>query len=100
MAILLNKTARVIIVGGDRLVPATPVSLNLSEAEIKKMYPFIADMAKQGKIEFVTAKEAKQAEDDLAEKTIAELKAYAAAKGIQLNGATRKDDILEAIKAG
>lgn len=38
-------------------------------------------------------------EEPLEEMTVAELKAHAAEKGIDLNGATKKADIIEAIKA-
>lgn len=40
-----------------------------------------------------------QQAEPLEEMTVAQLKAYAAEKGIDLNGATKKADIIEAIKA-
>lgn len=98
--ILLNKTSRAVLFGGNLLIPLKPTTVDGKLSDVKKTYPGIATMLDSGDIETLTKAAAAEAEKDLAAKTIEELQAYAKEQGIGLVGtASTKEDILAAIEA-
>lgn len=98
MTNLINMTQHAIVYGSILLIPAKPVKVPETVKELKEKYPALAKALDNGTLKAVTNAQAKEAEADLAKKTIEELTAYAASQGISLNGATKKDDILAAIQ--
>lgn len=102
MVILLNKTARVIVLGGrGRLVPATPFAIeSMTADEVKRMYPAVAELIETGEIKVVNKEQAEKAKAELDALTLKELQAYAQKKGINVAGMTKKAEVLAAIKAG
>ena len=99
--ILINHSDRAVVFGGTILIPAKPCEVDGSSAELKKLYPSLKEKFEAGTIQVASEEEAAEAETNLADQTIEQLKAYAAEKGIDITGLTKKDDIVAAIeKAG
>ena len=90
MAILINRTQRAIFFGQTMLVPARLTA-------IRKAYPAIVDAISAGDIEKLTTKEAVAAINDLENKTVEEIQAYAKEHGIDLTGKETKEDMLDAV---
>jgi hypothetical protein len=97
--ILLNKTSRAVLFGGNLLIPLKPTTVEGKVSDVKKTYPGIAAMLDNGEIETLTKAAAAEAEKDLAAKTIEELQSYAQEKGIEVGNASTKEAILAAIEA-
>lgn len=97
MAILMNNTAHLIIIGGKRFIPRRPVD-NVDLDKIKKQYPEVDSMIKAGQMLVKTKAQAKviEAKEEAAE--VEELKAYAKAHGIKTGRANTKEGLLKAIK--
>lgn len=96
MAILINRTQRAIFFGQTMLVPARPTEVGNLTA-IRKAYPAIVDAISAGDIEKLTTKEAVAAINDLENKTVEEIQAYAKEHGIDLTGKETKEDMLDAV---
>lgn len=96
---LLNNEARVVMAGELKLIPGVPAEFDGDLEELKKLYPAIAKRIDSGLITTLGAAQAAAAEQKLAEMTIEKLKEYAVAKGINLDGLTKKDQIVAAIEA-
>jgi hypothetical protein len=97
MAILMNNTAHLIIVGGKRFIPRRPMD-NVDIEKIKKHYPEVDSMIKAGQMVVQTKAQAKviEAKEEAAE--VEELKAYAKAHGIKTGRANTKESLMKAIK--
>jgi hypothetical protein len=97
MAILMNNTAHLIIVGGKRFIPRRPMD-NVDIEKIKKQYPEVDSMIKAGQMVVQTKAQAKviEAKEEAAE--VEELKAYAKAHGIKTGRANTKESLMKAIK--
>jgi len=97
MAILMNNTAHLIIIGGKRFIPRRPMD-NVDIEKIKKQYPEVDSMIKAGQMVVQTKAQAKviEAKEEAAE--VEELKAYAKAHGIKTGRANTKESLLKAIK--
>lgn len=99
--ILINNSERAVIFGGTILIPSRPCDVNGTSADLKNTYPVLKGLMDNGIVKIISEDEAAAAEDSLASKTLDQLRAYAAEKGIDLTGLTKKDDIVAAIeKAG
>jgi hypothetical protein len=97
MAILMNNTAHLIIVGGKRFIPRRPMD-NVDIEKIKNQYPEVDSMIKAGQMVVQTKAQAKviEAKEEAAE--VEELKAYAKAHGIKTGRANTKESLMKAIK--
>lgn len=97
MAILMNNTAHLIIIGGKRFIPRRPMD-NVDIEKIKKQYPEVDSMIKAGQMVVQTKAQAKviEAKEEAAE--VEELKAYAKAHGIKTGRANTKESLMKAIK--
>ena len=97
MAILVNNTAHLIIIGGKRYIPRHPVD-NVDIDTLSKTYPEVTSMIKSGQLLVKTPKEAKVLEEEVEKDEVEELKAYAKAHGIKTGRANTKETLLKAIK--
>jgi hypothetical protein len=97
MAILMNNTAHLIIIGGKRFIPRRPVE-NVDLDKIKKQYPEVDSMIKAGQMLVKTKAQAKVIEAKEEASEVEELKAYAKAHGIKTGRANTKESLLKAIK--
>lgn len=96
MAKIRNNSSRIYCIGDANVIPgADPVEVKAADLEHFEIKAAIEK--KDLVVEDETDKET--GSKSLEDMTIAELKAYAAEKEIDLGVATRKDDILAAIKA-
>ena len=66
--------------------------------KLKSKYPEVGAMIKAGQLLIADVEEAKEIEAEYEKMKIDELKAYAKAHGIKLNGINKKELILETIK--
>lgn len=99
--ILINHSDRAVIFDGTILIPAKPCKVDGTSADLKKLYPSLKEKFTVGTIEVLSEEEAAAAETTLTDQTVEQLKAYAADKGIDITGLTKKDDIVAALeKAG
>lgn len=94
---VLNTTAKIISAGKVKFIPAKPIECDFDE--LKKLYPDLGDYVDEGILKILTEAEAKKAEEDLEEKTVAMLKQIAEKKGINVKG-MRKAEIIETLKKG
>ena len=97
MAHLVNNTAHLIIIAGKMYIPRKPVSV----ADLDKLTgksPEVGAMIQAGQLLVKCEREAKEIEAEYEKMKVDELKAYAKAHGIKLNGTNKKESILEAIK--
>lgn len=92
---VINQLPKVVSAGRVRFVPATPVECDIDA--IKKLYPAIDSMLKNGELKIVSEEEAKKSLEDLEEKTVAMLKKIAVKKGIDVKG-MKKADIIKALR--
>lgn len=92
---VINQLPKVVSAGRVRFVPATPVECDIDA--IKKLYPAIDSMLKNGELKIVSEEEAKKSLEDLEEKTVAMLKKIAVKKGIDVKG-LKKADIIKALR--
>lgn len=120
MAILVNNTARLIIIGGRLFIPRKPV-VDVDVKELSRLYPEIRSMLKSGLLVEKTKRQAVKLDADFEEAVkpimeeapeattakgledmdVGELKDYAEKRGIKLGRANKRDAILSAIrKAG
>jgi hypothetical protein len=97
MTNLVNNTARLIIIAGKMYIPRKPAKVADLE-KLKSKYPEISAMIKSGQLLVKCEREAKEIEAEYEKMKVDELKAYAKAHGIKLNGTNKKESILEAIK--
>ena len=97
MAHLVNNTAHLIIIAGKMYIPRKPVSVADLE-KLKSKYPEVGAMIKTGQLLVKCEQEAKEIEAEYEKMKVDELKAYAKAHDIKLNGTNKKESILEAIK--
>jgi hypothetical protein len=95
---VINNAPRLIVAGGTRFVPLTPVECDFDalRAKYSDLNGYIAD----GTLVIVSEAQAKKAVEALEEKSIALLRKVAAEKGIDVKGLRKKADIIEAIKEG
>lgn len=92
---VINQLPKVVSAGRVRFVPATPVECDIDA--IKKLYPAIDSMLKNGELKIVSEEEAKKSLEDLEEKTVVMLKKIAVKKGIDVKG-LKKADIIKALR--
>ena len=97
MTNLVNNTAHLIIIAGKMYIPRKPVSVADLE-KLKSKYPEVSAMIKAGQLLVKCEQEAKEIEAEYEKMKVDELKAYAKAHGIKLNGINKKESILEVIK--
>ena len=97
MTNLVNNTAHLIIIAGKMYIPRKPVSVADLD-KLKSKYPEVGAMIKAGQLLIADVEEAKEIEAEYEKMKIDELKAYAKAHGIKLNGINKKELILETIK--
>ena len=97
MTNLVNNAARLIIIAGKMYIPRKPAKVADLE-KLKSKYPEIGAMIKSGQLLVNCEQEAKEIEAEYEKMKVDELKAYAKAHGIKLNGADKKESILGAIK--
>ena len=97
MAHLVNNTAHLIIIAGKMYIPRKPVSV-ADLGKLKSKYPEVGAMIKSGQLLVKCEREAKEIEAEYEKMKVDELKAYAKAHGIKLNGTNKKEAILETIK--
>ena len=97
MAHLVNNTAQLIIIAGKMYIPRKPVEVADLD-KLKSKYPEVGAMIKAGQLLVKCEREAKEIEAEYEKMKVDELKAYAKAHGIKLNGTNKKESILEAIK--
>ena len=97
MAHLVNNTAHLIIIAGKMYIPRKPVEVADLD-KLKSKYPEVGAMIKAGQLLIADVEEAKEIEAEYEKMKIDELKAYAKAHGIKLNGTNKKELILETIK--
>lgn len=94
---VINQLPKVVSAGRVRFVPATPVECDIDA--IKKLYPAIDSMLKNGELKIVSEEEAQKSLEDLEEKTVAMLRKIAVKKGIDVKG-LKKADIIKALLRG
>lgn len=92
---VINQLPKVVSAGRVRFIPATPVECDIDA--IKKLYPAIDSMLKNGELKIVSEEEAQKSLEDLEEKTVAMLKKIAVKKGIDVKG-MKKADIIKALR--
>lgn len=92
---VINQLPKVVSAGRVRFIPATPVECDIDA--IKKLYPAIDSMLKNGELKIVSEEEAQKSLEDLEEKTVAMLKKIAVKKGIDVKG-LKKADIIKALR--
>ncbi len=92
---VINQLPKVVSAGRVRFIPATPVECDIDA--IKKLYPAIDSMLKNGELKIVSEEEAKKSLEDLEEKTVVMLKKIAVKKGIDVKG-MKKADIIKALR--
>ena len=97
MAHLVNNTAHLIIIAGKMYIPRKPVSVADLD-KLKSKYPEVSAMIKAGQLLIADVEEAKEIEAEYEKMKVDELKAYAKAHDIKLNGTNKKESILEVIK--
>ena len=97
MTNLVNNTARLIIIAGKMYIPRKPAKVADLE-KLKSKYPEIGAMIKSGQLLVKCEQEAKEIEAEYEKMKVDELKAYAKAHDIKLNGTNKKELILETIK--
>jgi hypothetical protein len=95
MAKYINRDERVYALGEKFLIP-NGEAVELTATEEK--HPVIAPMIEKGKLEKV-AESATEPTVSIDDMTVPQLKEYAALNKIDLGDATKKEDILAAIKA-
>lgn len=98
MSILRNNTKRLIVVNGEKLIPGRATA-DINVDALKSQYPMIADMLANGDLTEITVAQAKAIEEDFESRSLADLKDYAAEKGINIDGLKKKSDIVSVIKA-
>lgn len=84
---ITNNTIRLIVIGNVMLIPTKTVEADIHIAD----FPMVVEMVKRGEL---------TVSDDalhLDKMTVAELKQYAAAHDISVDGLTKKDDLIDAI---
>lgn len=97
MTNLVNNTAHLIIIAGRMFIPRKPV--NVADLDkLKSKYPEVSAMIKAGQLLIADVEEAEVIEAEYEKMKVDELKAYAKAHDIKLNGTNKKELILEAIK--
>lgn len=94
---LLNMTGRVIFAGGFMLVPSRPLEIGNLAALTKKV-PRLAVLLADGALQKVSAKQAKEAEQDFAKAELASLKKAAEDKGLSTADCKTKEDFLSLLK--
>lgn len=92
---VINQLPKVVSAGRVRFIPATPVECDIDA--IKKLYPAIDSMLKNGELKIVSEEEAQKSLEDLEEKTVAMLRKIAVKKGIDVKG-LKKADIIKALR--
>lgn len=92
---VINQLPKVVSAGRVRFIPATPVECDIDT--IKKLYPAIDSMLKNGELKIVSEEEAQKSLEDLEEKTVAMLRKIAVKKGIDVKG-MKKADIIKALR--
>ncbi len=92
---VINQLPKVVSAGRVRFIPATPVECDIDA--IKKLYPAIDSMLKNGELKIVSEEEAQKSLEDLEEKTVVMLKKIAVKKGIDVKG-MKKADIIKALR--
>lgn len=92
---VINQLPKVVSAGRVRFIPATPVECDIDA--IKKLYPAIDSMLKNGELKIVSEEEAQKSLEDLEEKTVAMLRKIAVKKGIDVKG-MKKADIIKALR--
>lgn len=93
--IVINKTAHLIIAGNTRFIPNLPNECDFDT--LKKNYKSLEQDEVEGKLVVATQAQAAFAKEQLEEKTVRQLKAYAKSNGIDASGATTKAEILKVI---
>lgn len=84
---ITNNTVRLIMIGDVMVLPNKVAEADIHIAD----FPMVAEMVKRGEL---------TVSDDtphLDKMTVAELKQYAAAHDISVEGLTKKDDLIDAI---
>lgn len=84
---ITNHTARLIMIGDVMALPNQVVEADIHIAD----FPMVVEMVKRG--ELTVSDDAPHLE----KMTVAELKQYAAAHDISVDGLTKKDDLIDAI---
>jgi hypothetical protein len=97
MAILVNNTAHLIIIGGKRYIPRHPVENDDIDKLVNK-YPEVTSMITSGQLLVKTPKEAKVIEAEVEKDEFEELKSYAKAHNIKTGRASTKEALLKVIK--
>lgn len=98
MASLVNKTARLFIIGGVKYIPLKPVEVANVE-NLQKQYLEVSELIKAGAFALVDKKEAAKMETDFEKMEVEDLKAYAKSKNIEIGRAAKKEKILEIINS-
>lgn len=93
--IVINKTAHLIIAGGTRFIPNLPTECDFET--LKKNYKQLEQDEVEGKLVVANQAQAAFAKEQLEEKTVRQLKAYAKNNGIDTSDATTKVEILKVI---
>lgn len=94
---LLNKSRRVIFVGGYMLVPARPVEADNVDELVKK-YPMLKEYMDNDEIAKVSDSKAEKLEIDFENANLAALKKAAEDKGLDTSNAKTKQDYINLLK--
>ena len=94
---LLNKSRRVIFVGGYMLVPVRPVEAGNVDELVKK-YPILKEYMDNDEIAKVSDSKAKKLEIDFENANLAALKKAAEDKGLDTSNAKTKQDYINLLK--
>ena len=93
---IVNKTKAIVAFGNTLLVPAKPIEIaNFDEVVAK--YPLVAELVRSGDIEKVSEEKAAEMTEELEKQTVAGLREYAKNRGINIEGLSKKADIVNAI---
>ncbi len=90
-----NTGSMIYCLGDTNLIPGAPAE------EVDKSYmdhPEVKAAIEKGHLTVIEGGDAESEPKSLVDMTVAELKAYAADKGIDLGGATKKEEVLAAIQ--
>lgn len=93
---IVNKTQAIVAFGSTLLVPAKPIEIANFDDVIEK-HPFIAELVEAGKIVRINDETAEAMTEELEKQTVAGLKEYAKSRGINIEGLTKKAEIVDAI---
>lgn len=97
--IIVNKSARFLVIGDIKLIPMKPVKVTATKAELVKQFPRIAELLKSGELETVTERGAKSIEAEADELALEHIRENADKKGIKIPASATKDEALAIVEA-